>query len=287
MNFPKISIVTPSYNQAEYLEQTIKSVIDQGYPNLEYIVIDGGSTDGSVEVIKKYADKLSYWVSEKDKGQYDAINKGFSHSTGEIMGWINSSDLHYPWTLKFISEIFESLKEVQWLIGTPTNLSKGNAPQKVATPKERNIYDIIAGNYKWIQQESVFWKRELWNKAGGKLDTSVAYAEDFNLWLRFYKYAPLYNVNTILAGFRYHDIRRGGGESGAIDKYSNEALFLYKKFRSETSFKFKFRAKLVNAFQLNKSLQKRVIRKMKILPWYRHHYVLYNFHSDTWKVDIR
>ncbi|MBS1921524.1 MAG: glycosyltransferase [Bacteroidetes bacterium] len=287
MNLPKISIVTPSFNQAEYLEQTILSVINQGYPNLEYIVIDGGSTDGSVEVIKKYADKITYWVSERDKGQYDAINKGFSHSTGEIMGWINSSDLLYPWTLKFVAEIFRDLNEVQWLVGMPTNLSIGNAPQRVGVPKLRNIYDIIAGDYKWIQQESVFWSRELWEKTGGKLDISVKYAEDFNLWLRFYEHAQLYNVNTILGGFRYHDIRRGGGEGGAIDKYSLEAQELHKKFKSHISLKYRFQANLVKLFSLNKNFQKKVIRKLHILPWYRHRCILYNFHTDKWEVDIR
>ena len=110
MKYPKISIVTPSFNQAEFLEQTICSVLNQNYPNLEYIIIDGGSTDGSVEIIKKYADKFTYWVSEKDNGQYDAINKGFSHTTGDIMGWINSSDIYYPWTLSMIAEIFEKIR---------------------------------------------------------------------------------------------------------------------------------------------------------------------------------
>lgn len=88
MNYPKISIVTPSFNQAEYLEQTILSVIDQNYPNLEYIIIDGGSADKSIEVIKKYENKLSYWISENDKGLYNALQKGFQKTTGEIMGWI-------------------------------------------------------------------------------------------------------------------------------------------------------------------------------------------------------
>jgi glycosyltransferase involved in cell wall biosynthesis len=94
-NYPRISIVTPSFNDVEYLEQTILSIINQGYPNLEYVIIDGGSTDGSVDIIKKYADHLAYWVSEKDQGMYHAIQKGFQKTTGEIMGWINS-DLYSP-----------------------------------------------------------------------------------------------------------------------------------------------------------------------------------------------
>ncbi len=99
MSLPKISLVTPSYNQAAYLEQTIRSVLDQGYPNLEYVIIDGGSTDGSVEIIKRYERHLKYWVSEKDKGQTDALNKGITHCTGDVFGYINSDDLLYPRSL--------------------------------------------------------------------------------------------------------------------------------------------------------------------------------------------
>src|ERR1051326_2778110 len=205
MDYPKISIVTPSFNQAEFFEQTLRSVLDQNYPNLEYVVIDGGSTDGSVDIIKKYADKLTYWVSEKDKGQYDAINKGFSHTTGEIMGWINSSDIYYPWTLQIIAEIFGSMKQVEWLSGMHTNLSTGTAPQSTTVARQKNIYDIVGGKYKWLQQESIFWKRSLWDKAGGKLDLSVGYAGDLNLWLKFFSHTCLFYVNTILGGFRYHD----------------------------------------------------------------------------------
>src|SRR5688500_10091346 len=106
MRFPKISIITASYNQGRFLEKTILSVLSQHYPNLDYIIIDGGSTDGSVEIIKRYAGQLSYWCTEPDKGQYNAINKGFAKASGEIMGFLNADDLYLPWTLSTIASIF-------------------------------------------------------------------------------------------------------------------------------------------------------------------------------------
>jgi glycosyltransferase involved in cell wall biosynthesis len=285
MNYPKISIVTPSYNQAEFLELTIRSVLEQDYPNLEYIVIDGGSTDGSVDIIKKYSDRITYWVSENDKGQYDAINKGFSLTTGEIMGWINSSDIYYPWTFKIIAEIFENLKEVQWLTGMPTSLSLGNFPRGIKASKERNVYDIIRGDYKWIQQESVFWTRDIWNKSGGQLDCTVKYAEDFHLWLKFFEHSRLYNVSTILGGFRYHDIRRGGSDSAS--QYYSEAKDLFTKFKSNVTFKWKFRSFLVRIFFMNRKFPKKIIRKLNIFPWYQHYYISYNFFTNKWEIDTR
>src|ERR1044071_7696025 len=117
MEYPRITIVTPSYNQAAFLEETMLSVLDQGYPNLEYIVIDGGSTDGSVDIIRKHASRLSWWISEKDAGMYDAIQKGFARSSGQIMGWINSDDRHFQKSLFVIAEIFERIKEVDWILG--------------------------------------------------------------------------------------------------------------------------------------------------------------------------
>src|SRR5712664_2616221 len=111
---PRISIVTPSFNQASYLEAALKSVLDQNYPNLEYIVVDGGSTDGSVEIIQRYADRLTYWVSQPDRGQMDALNKGFRRTTGEIMAWLNSDDMLCSWALQTVGHIFQDLPAVQW-----------------------------------------------------------------------------------------------------------------------------------------------------------------------------
>src|SRR3954447_3859663 len=112
---PKISVVTPSFNQAEYLEETLRSVLDQEYTNLEYIVIDGGSTDGSVDIIRRYEDRLAYWVSEPDQGQYDALNKGFARTTGEIMAWLNSDDKYLDWTFSSVAEAMSKLPEIEWL----------------------------------------------------------------------------------------------------------------------------------------------------------------------------
>src|SRR5665213_810473 len=156
MTYPKISIITPSYNQADYLEQTIWSVLDQNYPNLEYIIIDGGSSDGSVEIIKKYSDRLTYWVSEKDEGLYHAIQKGFEKSTGAIMGWLNSDDMLHRNSLFSIAEIL-SLEGVEWIQGIGTLYDELGRTVKVSPVYRWSRYYYLMGNYQWIQQESTYW----------------------------------------------------------------------------------------------------------------------------------
>lgn len=200
--FPKISIVTPNFNGGAYLEETIQSVLSQNYPNLEYIIIDGGSTDNSVEIIKKYETQLSYWVTEKDKGLYHAIQKGFDKSTGEIMAWINSDDFYVKGAFSIVSEIFSNFKHVNWLMGKPSAYDEKGRTTFVHDLKRWSKFNYYSGDYEWIQQESVFWRRTLWDSANSQINISLKYAGDFDLWMRFFRYSKLYTLNALLGGFR-------------------------------------------------------------------------------------
>lgn len=202
MKFPKISIVTISYNQGHYLEQTITSVLNQNYPNLEYIIIDGGSTDNSVEIIKKYSERLAYWVSERDNGMYDAIQKGFDRSTGEIMAWINSDDYYHNNAFFVVSEIFASYQDVEWLQGIPSIIDEAGRIVNVLPYKRWSKYNYYIKDSSFIQQESCFWRRSLWEKNGSKINSTLKYAGDYALWLSFFDHAQLYCVDTIIGGFR-------------------------------------------------------------------------------------
>lgn len=201
MNCPKISIVTPNFNGGEYLEETIKSVLSQDYPNLEYIIIDGGSTDNSIDIIKKYKNQLTYWVSEPDNGLYEAVQKGFDKSTGEIMAWINSDDLYHPKAFFTVAEIFK-LPGINWLQGIPSTFDEAGRTIAVNKIKRWSKLNYYLGNFKWIQQESVFWRRSLWDLSGGKLTVEMKYASDLELWIRFFRHEKLFVTNALLGGFR-------------------------------------------------------------------------------------
>ena len=194
MGRPRLTIVTPSFNQGEFLEETIKSVLDQEYENLEYIVVDGGSTDRSVSIIKKYSHRLAHWVSEPDEGQYHAINKGFARATGEIMAWLNSDDKYLPWTLSVVADIFSAFPEVEWLTSVhPLQWNSHGQAVAVDFTGALSRHSFLQGNNfpvegsigrRWIQQESTFWRRSLWERAGGRLDQSLAMAADFSFSAR-------------------------------------------------------------------------------------------------------
>jgi glycosyltransferase involved in cell wall biosynthesis len=209
----KISIVTPSFNQARFLESCLQSVFAQDLASLEYVVVDGGSTDGSADIIRRYAERLTYWQSQPDSGHMDAVNIGFDHTTGEIMGWVNSDDMLMPWALRTVASVFEQHPHVEWLTSRFPLLM--NEEGLVIAARTMEGYDarmfyrgrnvpLNPAFYKgYIQQESTFWRRTLWERAGAKLDRSLRVAGDFELWARFFQYAELFAVNVPLGCFRF------------------------------------------------------------------------------------
>jgi glycosyltransferase involved in cell wall biosynthesis len=224
----KISLVTPTFNSEKYLEETILSVINQNYPNLEYFIIDGGSTDGTIEIIKKYEKHISFWISEPDNGMYHAIQKGFDKSTGDLMAWLNSDDKYQPNALKMISQVFSDLDNIEWLIGMPAFYNKDGLCVKVSENRGWSKTRFWIRDYRWIQQESVFWRRSLWEKAGGHIVCSYKYAGDFELWCRFFNHAQLFNVTAPFAGFRLH------GDQISLnypDIYESEVLEILRSFK--------------------------------------------------------
>lgn len=233
---PKISLVTPSFNQAHFLEATIQSVLSQNYPHLEYIIIDGGSTDGSVEIIKRYEDRLYFWCSEPDNGHYDAVNKGFAHATGEIMAWLNSDDMYFPWTLKTVANIMTELPEVEWL--TSLNPCFWDWHGYCVGVRRISGYSreaFLDGYYLpwgkqasgWIQQESTFWRWKVWEKAGSSISSDFPLAGDFDLWTRFYRYTELFGTLCPLSGFRIQRQQRGRQR----EQYIREAEESLEKMR--------------------------------------------------------
>jgi len=208
---PKVSIVTPSFNQASFLEQTLRSVLEQDYPNLEYIVIDGGSSDGSLEIIHKYADRLAYWQSQPDQGQTDAINQGFARASGEILAWLNSDDLLLPGAVSAAVRALQVHPEAAMVYGDALLINaEGKAIGKF--PAAQTDYRKLRRGYVHIPQQASFFRADLWRQVG-PLDVSFYFAMDYDLWVRLAALAPLVYVPELWAAFRLH----GAGKSIAAD----------------------------------------------------------------------
>ena len=257
---PVISIITPSYNQAEYLEQTILSVLNQDYPAIEYIIIDGGSTDGSVEIIKKYESRLAYWHSKPDKGQSDAIHTGFSKATGDVIAWINSDDYYEDGALRRAGEFYAQHPDTIMVYGDYYN----QYPDGTKTLKPKISYDFKACLYAYmmVAQQSSFFRRDAYFAIGG-LNLGLHYSMDYDLFLRLGHAYPgrIYHIKQALSTFRLHPDCKSWSHK---EKFRPEIKAVRQQFTQEPRALFKLKnryyfAKVVLMF----ILQRGVIPKPK------------------------
>ncbi|MBI4874643.1 MAG: glycosyltransferase [Acidobacteria bacterium] len=206
MQLPKITVVTASYNQARFIGETLESVWRSGYPNLEHIVVDGGSSDGSVCIIRSYADRLSWWVSEPDGGHTQGLIKGFSRATGDILCWLNSDDLFEPWTLREVGHFFLAHPEVRAAYGDATWIDPEG---RRVRPKKEHSFNRFIWTYahNFIPQPSTFWRRDLYLEVGG-LNPDFELAMDADLWSRFADVTPLVHVPRLWSRMRLYPQQR-------------------------------------------------------------------------------
>jgi glycosyltransferase involved in cell wall biosynthesis len=224
MTWPRISLVTAVYNGERYLEDTIRSILEQRYPNLEYIIVDDGSTDGTVEIIKKYEEHLACWFSQKNQGLYPALNAGFARSSGEIMGWLNANDKLHTKGLFVVGSVFAAFSGVEWITGRATLFNDDGMTVMVLPVQRWSRYRFLAGANRYIQQESTYWRRSLWDKAGDTLSTAYRAEGDFDLWVRFFRYAKLYAVDALIGGWRYHADSLSHGNLDGYNLHCDEIL---------------------------------------------------------------
>lgn len=271
---PKISIITPSLNQADYLEDTILSILGQKYSNLEYIIIDGGSTDDSVDIIRKHEKDISYWISEKDNGQSHAINKGFSRATGDIVAWLNSDDMYLPGTLHYISNIFNKSNHAQHIVfGNCIHLKEKNCSVSGSNVAlKHQILDIELVDY--IIQPSCFWKRTVLDVVG-PLDEKLHFGFDWEWFIRANRKKVVFQaVERYLAIYRKHDAHKTGIGG---DIRIKELAEIYTKYHSShLSDEYLYYKNNIRIQQA-----KRILKRLPV-DWIRWLYFLYFRKRTSW-----
>lgn len=225
----KITVITPSYNQAQYLEQTILSVIGQEYPNLEYIIMDGGSTDNSVDIIKKHEHHLTYWQSQKDNGQGAAINAGFAMATGDILCWLNSDDMFMPGALLKIAKLFSNINKPTILFGNCLHFNEHNSRTR-GSDVVKSHKELKLELCDYIIQPSTFWNRSAWEQTG-KINELFHYTFDWEWFIRAKKLGVTFSpINDYLSLYRIHEAHKSG--SGG-DKRNLELAEIYRMYSGE------------------------------------------------------
>lgn len=226
LKLPRISVITPSYNQGKFLRQTIRSVLDQQYPNLQYIIIDGGSSDGSVDIIKEYSDRIDYWVSECDKGQSDAINKGLSRADGEIVTWINSDDLLMPGSLQAAGQVWRNDPQLDLLSAACIRIGPGNEFLGWHCVPRQTKYFASHGLI-YIDQPGAFWRRAIFDSQQ-VLDCNWHTVMDHDLWYRIAdKGGRSRRLRRCTAAFRLHIASKS---CSILEAFRREATDLRKRY---------------------------------------------------------
>jgi glycosyltransferase involved in cell wall biosynthesis len=243
----KVSIVIPTYQCADLLGTTLNSIRLGGWDDIEVIVMDGASQDHIADVVSSFGDLVSVFVSEKDDGQYDAINKGMARASGEILCWINGGDFFMPGAIANAVEVFEKCPEAEWIAGRPcvaegTALRKQGNHEVLVSNLEIRLGLCCGGATGFLQQEGMFWRRTLWEKAG-PLDTTYRLAADYELWIRFSRTTDLVRLVVPLAAFSYHETNRSIVQR---DQYMGEVNDVIAKFSDR---------------------ERKVRRRLQVLPW--------------------
>lgn len=255
-NTPKISIVTPSYNQGKYIERTLMSVLEQNYPNLEFIVQDGGSNDETVNILKNYQAQLTRWESKKDNGQSNAINLGFHHATGEIMAYLNSDDILLPGTLHYVAQYFEKNPNVDVVYGHRIIIDE--ADREIGRWVLPNHDSKVLTWADYIPQETLFWRRSVWNKVGGKIDESFRFAMDWDLLLRFAEAgAKFKRLPRFMGAFRVHTQQKTSSQMNEVGLQEMDRL------------RMRCHKKPVSHMEISKNIRRYLIKHVFINKLYR------------------
>ena len=268
-SLPTVSIVTPSYNQAGFLERTIQSVLRQDYANLDYAIVDGGSSDGSAEIIKKFSGALSWWVSEKDSGQAEAINKGLRRARGEIVAWLNSDDLYLPGAVHKAVQALQANPELGFVFGDAITIGPDGQPINELVFGDWGLKELL--RFRIICQPAVFMRREVLEKTGG-LDQTLHYMLDHHLWLRMARLAPIRHIPVFLAAARQHPGAKNVNQAAG---FGRETLQLFEWLQQEPEFDSQSRQVKGGAYRLNARYLLDAGQAGPALSWYGRAFAAY------------